>query len=215
MSKCLHHSKLSLYADDSKVFMHVKDKAYCVNLQCDITRVVKWTNNWKLTLNYAKCSMISFTKKRTTITFPYRFDKRTTISRTHCVKDLGVFLTSKLHWGIHINHIVTKAFKMLGFVKRTCKNFNSNNVLITLYVSLIRSNLEYCSQVWSPHQRYLIEKLERVQKKFIKHLCYRSSQPYSNEMYNSLCKKISAAYIGEQTGIFRYYISVQNCKFLL
>ena len=187
MSECLNHANLSLYADDSKLFMSIAEMSDCVRLQRDINQVVKWTEKWKLSLNFKKCSCISFTKKHNASIFPYRFGKRMDLNRTDFVKDLGVLLTSKLNWSMHINQIVAKSFKMLGFIKRTCKSFSSIRVLKTLYVSFVRSQVEYCSPIWSPHQVYLIQKLERVQKKFIKYLCARSSLDYSREMYNHLC----------------------------
>ena len=187
MSECMSHANLSLYADDSKLFMAITDISDCVKLQQDINQVVKWTSKWKLTLNVKKCSCISFTMKQKVKIFPYRCAKQTILTRTNFVIDLGVFLTSKLNWSMHINHVVSKAFKMLGFIKRTCKYFNSIKVLKTLYVSYVRSHVEYCSPIWSPHQLYLIKKLERVQIKFIKYLCFRTSMAYSKAMYSNLC----------------------------
>ena len=76
---------------------------------------------------------------------------------------------------------------MLGFVYRTCKNFNDNSVMLCLYKSLVRSGLEYCSSIWSPSQEFLITKLERVQKKLVRWLCIRDRLDYSELGYEPLC----------------------------
>ena len=56
-----------------------------------------------------------------------------------------------------------------------------------LYNSYIRSKLEYCSSVWYPSTQQSINKIERVQKRFVKFLCYRSNVPYHNHNYKDLC----------------------------
>ena len=49
-------------------------------------------------------------------------------------------------------------------IKRTCKGLNDSKTLKTLYCSLVRSNLEYCSVVWSPYSLKNINKLEGVRR---------------------------------------------------
>ena len=61
-----------------------------------------------------------------------------------------------------------KANRMLGLIKRTCKGLNDLKTLRTLYCSLVRSNLEYCSVVWSPYSRKNIDKLKGVQRRATK-----------------------------------------------
>lgn len=48
---------------------------------------------------------------------------------------------------------------MLGIVNR------NKGVILLLYTALVRPILEYCIQVWCPHFKKDVEKLERVQKK--------------------------------------------------
>ena len=50
---------------------------------------------------------------------------------------------------------------------RICSEFKDPLVLISMYYSHIRSNLEYGSVVWYPVQVTQIQKLESVQKKFL------------------------------------------------
>ena len=88
----------------------------------------------------------------------------------------------------HINNVVTKANRMLGFVRRNTKCFRDSSVLISLYRSLVLSKLEYCSSVWAPSQAYLINKIERTQKRTVKWLAFQTKQNYRTVSYPILCK---------------------------
>ena len=54
---------------------------------------------------------------------------------------------------------------MLGLIKRTIKH-KDMTVMVQLYKSLVRPNLEYCSSAWSPHYSKDKAMLERVQHRF-------------------------------------------------
>jgi hypothetical protein len=62
---------------------------------------------------------------------------------------------------------VSKARQMIGFIMRIDRDFWDPYALKSLYVSLVRSKLEYAGCVWMPYQNGRIAKLERFQKKFI------------------------------------------------
>ena len=66
---------------------------------------------------------------------------------------------------------------MLGLIKRTFKGLDDPKTLRTLYCSLVCSNLEYCSVVWSPHTKRDTDTLERVQRRATK-LILNSDDPY-------------------------------------
>ena len=76
---------------------------------------------------------------------------------------------------------------MLGFVNRTLKTFYDTSALIYLYFLLVRTRLEYSSAVWSPSKQLLIEKIERVQRKFTRQLCYCRNIDYTCVDYFERC----------------------------
>ena len=55
------------------------------------------------------------------------------------------------------------ANKVLGLIKRNCRDLRDISTLKTLYCALARPQLEYDSVVWSPFTTRNIVTLERVQ----------------------------------------------------
>ena len=79
-------------------------------------------------------------------------------------KDLGVIVNNTLSWEKHVISVAVKAKKLLGLLKRTCPLLTDVSVRQTLYLSLVKSQLCFGTQVWSPSQHYLKAKIERVQR---------------------------------------------------
>ena len=74
---------------------------------------------------------------------------------------------------------------MLGFVKRSCFHASDPKVRKTLYLTLVRSQLGYCSQVWAPQTTHDIQTLERVQRrstKFILSLPFQTDISYPKRL---------------------------------
>ena len=74
-------------------------------------------------------------------------------------KDLGVHVSSSLSWNDHIDLVISKANKMLGIIYRTCTIDCNQKAMLVLYKSLVRPQLEYASQVWSPYTKEKIKAL--------------------------------------------------------
>ena len=60
------------------------------------------------------------------------------------------------------------ANKVLRLIKRTCGTCTQPYVLLKLYIHSVRPHVEFASQVWSPHQQFLIDLTERVQRRATK-----------------------------------------------
>ena len=81
--------------------------------------------------------------------------------------DLGVLFTSDFKFGPHIHHIVQKANRLIGLIKKSFE-FLDAPMLRTLYISLVRPYLGYACVVWCPFQLGDIRIIEKVQRRATK-----------------------------------------------
>ena len=183
LPSCLHFSKPYIYADDTKC---MRSSASNVNfepcpLQCDLNNLLTWSHNSELHFNDTKFAYISFWSEPHTIG-TYYINGRP-ISSVDKIKDLGILLSSNLTWDHHYNLILGKAYKTLGLIRRT---FSTTLVPIKkkLYISLIRSQLLYCSQVWRPYKMKDILLLERVQRRATKYILNDYVSSYKSRLLN-------------------------------
>ena len=74
----------------------------------------------------------------------------TTLDVTNEEKDLGVLISNELKWSKHCQNAYTKANRVLGMINRTICS-KDKIILTSLYKTLVRPHLEYCSPAWSPY----------------------------------------------------------------
>jgi hypothetical protein len=117
-----------------------------------------------LDFNSSKCKVLTITRKKSPLTYTYQMNSKA-VSRVEKEKDLGVCVNSNLSWNVHIFTITAKRNKMLGLLKRTCPLLANTTVRWMLYLTLVRSQLSYATEVWSPHTTKLISKVESVQRR--------------------------------------------------
>ena len=76
------------------------------------------------------------------------------------------------HGKKHIDRIKKKSNSMLGFLcrnlKSTCAETKTN-----AYISMVRPSLEYCSFVYIPNQKELIQNIEMIQRRTAKYVSNR------------------------------------------
>ena len=97
-----------------------------------------------------KCKVLIVSRKKQPVDFTYHLGS-TTLSHVEKEKDLGVTMTGNLSWDSHIYEVKAKANKLLGLLKRTCPFLTDVSLGRTLYLSLVKSNLCYACEVWSPY----------------------------------------------------------------
>ena len=93
---------------------------------------------------------------------------------------LGLQISNDLKWSMHINNISKKANATLGFLRRNPRNV-PETCRKTVYISLVRSTMEYGATIWNPYLKGDIDKLERIQNRGVRFIKkdYRSREPGS------------------------------------
>ena len=64
--------------------------------------------------------------------------------------DLGILVRDISKWSPHIINIVATSNGMLGFIQRNCFHLTDVHARRLLYLSLVRSHLSFCSEIWAP-----------------------------------------------------------------
>lgn len=186
IKSCFKHSYILLYADDMKILKKVHNDLDTHLLQEDLIRFQTYCILNKLQLNVSKCYHVTYTRKKTLIGTGYTLYGQT-INKVNTIRDLGVIFDSKLLFDQHIESIVKKAAKALGFITRMSANFRSIKTIKIIYCSFVRSHLEYASQVWNPQYEIYNSRIEAIQKKFLKYIDFKARQ-YSAD-YSQRCHR--------------------------
>ena len=174
------HSTPYLYADDTKCLNTIRSLTDTYDLQYDLDNVSLWSLRWKLFFNENKFVHIRFHSLNPNSSITYKINDRVIDRKSHH-KDLGIFFNNNLTWTDHYDHIITKAYNALGLLRRT---FKTNNIQVKkqLYISLVRSQLLYCSQLWRPQLIKDIQKLERIQRRASKYILNNYDLSYKQHL---------------------------------
>ena len=118
------------------------------DLQLDLDSLSLWSLTNNIAFNAAKSALLSF--PHGSVPSPH-FISGIEIPMVSSTRDLGVLIFDTLSWSDHIHRITSKAYKMLGLVRRSFSNKLPVSVKKSLYLSLVRSHLMYRSVIWRPY----------------------------------------------------------------
>lgn len=130
--------------------------------QSELDNFKNYCSKNNLFLNPEKCFMISFSRNHNKIVYNLG---DIDLLRKQGARDLGVFFDEKMIFSEHIEAIVSKAFRMLGFIHRQARQFTSNKALLSLYYAYVYSQLNFASSVWNPMYHIYINRLGAGTKK--------------------------------------------------
>ena len=86
------------------------------------------------------------------------------ITRVKSTESLGIIIDEQLKWHEHNNKQCTTISARIGMLRRS-RDFVTQDVLITMYNSLVLPRFTYCSTVWHGSSADHISKLYKLQKR--------------------------------------------------
>ena len=156
-------STLRLFADDCLLYRVINSPQDAELLQQDLNLIIEWCRHWQMRLNINKCVALQCYRSFSPLLTSYLIEDHTLV-RVDQHPYLGVMLDKTMSFVTHINNIVSKASKVLNFIKRNLSNC-LKSTKEAAYLSLVRPTLEYASAVWDPYQTVYITSIEKVQRR--------------------------------------------------
>jgi len=95
-------STVRLFADDTMIYMAIKNDQDAKTLQNDLNLLCEWERKWMMKFHPDKCEILSITRKKHPITYPYQLHGQ---HLKHCdyAKYLGINVSKDMRWTRHID----------------------------------------------------------------------------------------------------------------
>ena len=176
-----------LYADDMKIYRQINSQLDRHTLQSDINSLEQWACTNKMRFHPGKCKVLHCRMQNQSPSNYCYTMAGTVIECSDGERDLGVVVVPTLKWNKQHRALLSKASQKLGLLRRNCSFSKNIFHRRTLYLCMVRSQFEHCSQIWRPVHSTHSDKFEGLQKRGIKWILNEDFVYYSkSQYYNNL-----------------------------
>ena len=146
----LQHSIALMFADDTKCIKPIHDANNIVLLQEDIHHAMQWSSSCDLAFNVSKFIHMNYWSN--SLNSSYCINSHSIMLANQC-KDLGIVFTCNLNWSSHIEMIISRAYKILGLLRRTFHTSCTSTIPVP---GQIPANVLFSTLETKSHQRHFI-----------------------------------------------------------
>ena len=153
---------IKLFADDTTIYIIIENSnTACELLNLNLEKVHRWSENWLVNFNPQKTESLLISRKTVSADHPPLSMNNIQVKEVEKHKHLGLIFNNNLHWGDHINSMLTKAQTKLNIL-RSLKFQLDRKSLQIMYFSFIRPILEYSDIIWDNCPLYMKQSLEKI-----------------------------------------------------
>ena len=201
---CSSVFSMIMYADDTTLFCNFNDPNITEEtLNKELKKLTRWLNANQLSLNVGTTKFMVFHSTRKVVRYPVLVINNTPIERVTNFNYLGLQLSNDLNWDKHKCVISLKLTKTIGVLNRLRYEY-PEEILLTLYNTLILPHLNYCILLWGANTG----NIHKLQKKALRIISNSKFLAHTEPICKSLnLLKVQDIY---QLAILKFYFKLIN-----
>lgn len=160
------HSSFTFNASFTKHDVSNSKLNTVISLNQDLTKIKEWGQNNLVSFNAEKTKYIQFSNRLDSNASQITFNE-VNVPKSHSIDILGVTLNASLSWTPYVRNIAKNASRKMGLLYRVREFFTDEQVAI-IYKSHVRSQMEYCSPLWSGCGAVVLRQLDKIQNKAVR-----------------------------------------------
>ena len=203
---CSDKLQFCLFADDTSILLKSDNIASTINiLNKELDVVSTWFCANMLSLNTKKTHFMVFHPPQVKLSNYNIVLNGSTIAQTDSTKFLGLYLDSHITWKIHIDSICSTISKILGILYKI-RCFVPQTALLSLYYTLIYSQISYCNILWGNTFPSYSNKLFILQKKALRIISFSDYSAHTEPIFKRF-------YILQLHDVYKYQLGIFMFKY--